>query len=88
MLTEEIKRLSKSEIQSVVTVSNKKALKTNGLKFIYEYGSIGLTQHILYYRIVGRNKVNIYKVTRPVHVRGLEQIENLQANTKYLTLNL
>lgn len=76
------------EIQSIVTVSKKKGLKANGLKIIYEYGSINLPQHIKYYRIVGRNKVNIDKVEVPVHVRGLEQIENLLANKKYLTLNL
>lgn len=88
MLTDEIKRLSKSEIQTVVTTSNKKGLKVDGLNLIYKYGSIDLPQNIKYYRIVGRNKVNIDKVTGPVHLRGLEQIENLLANTKYLTLNL
>lgn len=81
-------KLIKNELQCVVTASKKKDLKTNGLKFIYEYGSIDIPQNIKYYRIVGRNKANIDKVTGPVHLRGLEQIENLLANTKYLTLNL
>lgn len=87
VLTDEIKYLSRREVQSVVAgvkgnikalaAAKKKGLKVGGLKFISEYGSIDLPQYIKSYKIVGRSKVKIDKVTGPIRIRGLEQIEKL-----------
>lgn len=86
-INDNIEYLSKREVQSVVSgvkgniktlaAAKKKGLKVGELKFISEYSAIDLPQYIKSYKIVGRNKVKIDKITGPVRVRGLKQIEKL-----------
>lgn len=87
VLTDEIVYLSRREVQSVVAgvkgnikalaAAKKKGMTVGELKFISEYGSIDLPQYVKSYKIVGRSKVKVDKVTGPIRVRGLEQIEKL-----------
>lgn len=55
--------------------SKKKGNKVGALKFISEYSSINLKQHNVSYKIVGKNKVKIQGIKKPLKVNGLEQIE-------------
>lgn len=87
VLTDEIKYLSRREVQSVISgiktnISNLAKAKAKGqdvgaLRFITEYTSIDLAQYEKSYRIVGKNKVKVDKVKKPLRVRGLEQLYKL-----------
>ena len=79
--------LSKRELQSVIAsvktnITNlakakKKGLDVGALRFISEYTSIDLPQYEKSYRIVSRTRVKVDKVKRPIYVRGLDQLYNL-----------
>lgn len=88
VLTDEIKYLSRREVQSVVSgvkgnikalaAAKKKGHEVGELRFISEYTSIDLPQYIKSYKIVGRNKIKLDKIAGAVRVRGLNQLENIE----------
>lgn len=87
VVTDEIKYLSRREVQSVVAgikanikslaKAKKKGLNVGALNFISEYNSIDLAQYVKSYKIVGHGKIKIDKVSGQIRVRGLKQIENI-----------
>ena len=85
VLTDEIKYLSRREVQSVVAgvkgniralaAAKKKGHDVGELRFVSEYNSIDLPQYGKSYKIVGRDKIKLDKITGAVRVRGLRQLE-------------
>ena len=54
--------------------SKKKGNKVGALKFISEYTSINLKQANMSYKIVGKNKIKIQGIKKPIKVNGLKQL--------------
>ena len=85
---DELKYLSKRELQSVISgvktnITNLTKAKRKGndvgrLRFISEYNSIDLAQYEKSYKIVGRNKIKVDKIRKPLYVRGLKQLYGLE----------
>ena len=76
-------------ISSIKTLGilKKKGSKVGKLKFKSEIKSIDLKQYGVSYKIIGRNKIKIGGIKKPVRVNGLDQIdlENVDfANAKIL----
>lgn len=99
VVTEEVKYLSKREVQSVVSgiksnitalsASKKRGNKVGELRFISDYNSIDLPQYIKSYKIVGKNKLKLDKINGNIRVRGLKQLWDITdkyeiANAKLL----
>lgn len=51
--------------------------KVGSLKFISEYSSLNLKQAHVSYRIVGKSKVKVQGIKKPLKVNGLEQVLSL-----------
>lgn len=68
-----------------------KGKKIGSLKFISEYNSINLKQANVSYKIIGKSKVKIQGIKKPLKVNGLEQILSLDeydlANAKLIQKN-
>lgn len=87
-LTDELQYLSKRELQSIISgvktnISNLSKAKKNGmnvgvLRFISEYSSIDLAQYEKSYKITGRNTIKVDKVRKPLYVRGLKQLYDIE----------
>ena len=87
-VTDELKYLSKRELQSVIsgvktnitnlTKAKRKGNEVGRLRFISEYDSIDLAQYEKSYKIVGRNKIKVDKIRKPLYVRGLKQLYGLE----------
>ena len=54
--------------------SKEKGNKVGKLKFISEYNSINLKQYSVSYKIVGKNKIKVQGIKKPIKVNGLEQL--------------
>lgn len=87
VLTDEVKCLSKREVQTVISsvkanISNlskakKKGLKVGSLRYISSYSSINLPQYGVNYRIENNNRVKVGKIHGTLKVNGLDQMKNL-----------
>lgn len=53
----------------------KKGKKTGRIKFKSEYNSIELKQYGIVYQIVGKNRIKVQGIKKPLPVNGLKQIE-------------
>ena len=69
----------------------KNGSKVGALKFISEYTSINLKQSNVSYKIIGKSKIKIQGIKKPLKVNGLEQILSLSeydlANAKLVQRN-
>ena len=87
IITDDIKYLSKREVQSVIAglktnIANlakakQKGMEVGSLGFITDYSSIDLPQYEKSYRITGRNKVKVDKIKKELRVRGLDQLYSM-----------
>ena len=97
-VTEEVKYLSKRELQSIISgiktnITNlakakKKGLEVGALNFISDYGSIDLAQYEKSYKIVGRNRIKVDKIRKPLYVRGLRQLYDMDVKYEFANAKL
>ena len=69
--------------------AKKKGLEVGGLKFISDYTSINLKQYGVSYKLVGKNKIKIQGIKKPIKVNGLKQLNRFKnyelANSKLIS---
>ena len=63
-----------------LAASKKKGNKVGKLKYISEYNSINLKQHGVSYKVVGKNKIKVQGIKKPLKVNGLDQLERFGDN--------
>ena len=98
-VTSELNYLPKRALQSVISglktnicnlaKAKEKGLEVGKLTYVGDYRSIDLAQYGISYKIVGRNRIKVNKIKKPLYVRGLDQLYKLEdryelANAKLL----
>lgn len=97
-IVDKLQYISKRELQSVIAgiktnISNlakakKKGIEVGALKFISDYNSLDLAQYEKSYKVLSKTKIKVDKVKKPLYVRGLEQLYNLDVYYEFANAKL